>query len=371
MTGKITISRNKICLEDLALGNSTVTQARGSSSLTLSEINASNFPYDNNFSVKEKIDSFNNTVYVDENLIPQYIATPRDSIDLNLVDVIWIKEIDANENQVYYYDTLMFKYNPTTGDLIIDESLFDGAVTDLTTAYTAADTVVTNAYTAAIAAETAAREAAIAQLILDYITADEGVVASLQLGSASRLDAGTDALDVVQLDATAKLPAVDGSQLTNLPAATAPAGSIIQSILDESTALTSYSNLIPRAGSAPANTVGDEILSITITPTATNNKIQIKFQGTAHTSTVGVAPAALMFIDGIFKRGTYARAESSSTTYPLALVMETEIIAPNTNPITISIRVGPSINSGDIQFNDNSWGSTGKSATLTATEVKV
>jgi trimeric autotransporter adhesin len=39
------------------------------------------------------------------------------------------------------------------------------------------------------------------------------------LGTAAALDVGTSALQVVQLDASAKLPAVDGSQLTNLPSA--------------------------------------------------------------------------------------------------------------------------------------------------------
>ena len=39
------------------------------------------------------------------------------------------------------------------------------------------------------------------------------------LGTASGLDAGTGANNVVQLDATGKLPAVDGSALTNLPSA--------------------------------------------------------------------------------------------------------------------------------------------------------
>ena len=37
------------------------------------------------------------------------------------------------------------------------------------------------------------------------------------LGTAAVLDVGTTALNVVQLDASGKLPAVDGSQLTNLP----------------------------------------------------------------------------------------------------------------------------------------------------------
>ena len=40
---------------------------------------------------------------------------------------------------------------------------------------------------------------------------------NLGLGTAASQDVGTSASNVVQLDGTAKLPAVDGSQLTNLP----------------------------------------------------------------------------------------------------------------------------------------------------------
>lgn len=47
---------------------------------------------------------------------------------------------------------------------------------------------------------------------------------NLGLGTASTLDAGTGANNVVQLDGTAKLPAVDGSALTNI--ASSPVGSI-------------------------------------------------------------------------------------------------------------------------------------------------
>ena len=41
------------------------------------------------------------------------------------------------------------------------------------------------------------------------------------LGTASTLNVGTSANNVVQLDGSAKLPAVDGSQLTNIDAASA------------------------------------------------------------------------------------------------------------------------------------------------------
>jgi len=43
------------------------------------------------------------------------------------------------------------------------------------------------------------------------------------LGTAAALDVGTSATNVVQLDGSARLPAVDGSQLTNLPSAGIPA----------------------------------------------------------------------------------------------------------------------------------------------------
>ncbi len=56
--------------------------------------------------------------------------------------------------------------------------------------------------------------------------AESGATArtSLGLGSAAVLTAGTSANNAVQLDGSARLPAVDGSQLTNLPAAGATAG---------------------------------------------------------------------------------------------------------------------------------------------------
>jgi len=47
-----------------------------------------------------------------------------------------------------------------------------------------------------------------------------GARTSLGLGTAAVLDVGTTANKIVQLDGSAKLPAIDGSQLTNLPTAT-------------------------------------------------------------------------------------------------------------------------------------------------------
>lgn len=50
-------------------------------------------------------------------------------------------------------------------------------------------------------------------------SAQGGTGSTASLGTAAFLNVGTTASSVVQLDGSAKLPAVDGSQLTNLPAA--------------------------------------------------------------------------------------------------------------------------------------------------------
>jgi hypothetical protein len=60
----------------------------------------------------------------------------------------------------------------------------------------------------------------------DATTGDAAIQNKPTLGTAAAEDVGTSAGNVVQLDEAAKLPAVDGSQLTNLPASGAiPAGS--------------------------------------------------------------------------------------------------------------------------------------------------
>lgn len=371
MSQKMTFQRNLICLEDLALGLGSVTQTRGQSTTNLTQINAAIFPYDANFTLKQKLDSLVTTHYVDADNLPVYIATPNSASDLLLADVIWIKNISGTERHVYYYDKIMFKYNPTSGDLILDPSVFQTSVDALTLAYIAADDDVRADMLAAIAAEAVARQAADSGLTAAFQAADSALLSSLNLGTAATKDVGTSANNIVQLDNTGKLPAVDGSQLTNLPSATVPAGCVVQRTFDESVAVTSYSSLIPRASLAPANTSGTELLSRSITPKATGNKALIEFNGCAHPSAAGVGAAALLFIDGVFVRGTFVGSPNDVSTNPSDMTVKYEHTFTDLDPVVVSVRVGPVINAGNIKFNDNSWGGTGKGATLVINEVKV
>lgn len=371
MSVKMNFQRNLIALEDLLLGTGTVNQTRGTSIVPVTKINAANLPYDANLTLQQKIESLDTTQYVDGDNLPVYIATPKSATDLNLLDVIWIKTISSTERHVYYYDKIMFKYNPTDGNLILDPSLFDSSVATLTAAYQAADAVVTAAMTALITSTAASLQSADSAIRAEFAAADSALISSLNLGSAASKDVGTGALNVVQLNSDSKLPAVDGSLLTNLPAATAAVGSVVQRTYNESTAVTSYNSLIPRAGSAPANTVGTELLTRTITPKAVGNKLLIDFKGTGHPDAAGVAPCALLFIDGVFIRGAYASSPNNLSTNPSTLSIVYEHTAADLDPVVVSIRVGPTVNAGNVKFNDNSWGATGEAATLVIQEVKV
>lgn len=204
---KVTVQKNLIGLEDLLVGVGTVTQNRGptgTAPMTITKINGANFPYDDEYTMKEKFDALQILIdqlpiIVDEdgNLLAGWIFTSN--LDLNLANRLWRKTINAHLAEIYYFNQLLFQYDPTDGNIIIPGG----------TDYIAADAVVTAAFEAADAD------------ILDII---DDLEASLKEGAF--LDVGTAPLELVQLDATGKLPAVDGSQLTGLPGGV-PIGTIV------------------------------------------------------------------------------------------------------------------------------------------------
>lgn len=108
-----------------------------------------------------------------------------------------------------------------TGSLVGDVTGTQGATTigagAVTSAKIAASTIVDSNISASAAIETTKLSGAVTS------------IASNGLGTAATLNVGTGANNIVQLNGSSQLPAVDGSQLTNLPAAslTCPSGYIL------------------------------------------------------------------------------------------------------------------------------------------------
>lgn len=204
---KVTVQKNLIGLEDLLVGVGTVSQTRGptgTAPVTITKINGANFPYDETYSMSEKFDALQAQidtlpVVVDEggNLLTGLINTS--ALDLNLAGRLWRKEVDADTAALYYGTELLFEYDPADGNIYIPGG----------TDYIAADAIVTAAFQSADSD------------LQDLIDALDLATTNVQ-----DLDVGTNPNDLVQLDGTGKLPAVDGSQLTGLPSGT-PIGAII------------------------------------------------------------------------------------------------------------------------------------------------
>lgn len=367
----ISVERNLIGREDLLLGEGVINQSRGSTIVQVTKINAANFPYDITQTLKQKIDSLDTTHYVDESNIPVYIATPHDNTDLNLVDVIWIKDISSTEKQVYYSDKLMFKYNPTTGNLILDPSLFAASVASITASYQAADTTLSYALQGLLNSEAGFRATDIANVIAAYKAADSALVASLALGTAATKNVGVADGNVVEVLTGGKLPALDGSNLINLPAAALPSGFSLRKLFysNYTTALiTSPDHYIP---SSPTTSKGYALFSQSITPTTSGNKISIRvtcpakaFAGFAS----NLLAALTVFVNGVYVRGTIERANNS-------LVVEHLFTTVSVAPLIIDVRVGifqQGSLTNDYKFyvNDTSFGATGIGANLILEEIK-
>ena len=375
---KITFQRNLIGMEDLLFGIGQVLQTRGVTPVKITKINAAEIPFNEVMTIGEKIDQLSNILYVDADGIPTYIATPHSSDSLNLAGVIWMKDISASERHVYYGEELMFKYNRSTGNLILDTSVFSEAVTQITNAYTAADTAVAATAQANLEAATVVREAAETALDFNLRQHVAATVASLNLGTAATKNVGTSAGNVVQLDSAGKLPAIDGSQLTGLAAPTTPAGIIEQSLLSTNSSTAILRAVIPASGVMPGITTGTEIHSVSITPTKIGNKIRVLLNCPLYCqadSKYGPAlGVAALFINNGASAVKCAVAEvNTNATRNVGMgvcVIDYEMTASSLSNISIKVRVGPLHTYTDCYINKNYFGPTGISSTLRVEEIK-
>jgi len=113
------------------------------------------------------------------------------------------------------------------------------------------------------------------------------------LGTASALDVGTNANNVVQLNASAQLPAVDGSLLTNLPSG----GGLTYQARDTTT----HSPLAPVANyhySINANSANFVINLGALTSYSAGDQIRIKLQAQTSTYNVTINASGSDTIDG-------------------------------------------------------------------------
>ena len=126
------------------------------------------------------------------------------------------------------------------------------------------------------------------------------------LGTAAALDVGTSALNVVQLDGSAKLPAVDGSQLTNLPSGASTLGALsdvtITSVADRQVlTYDSASGDWVNSAVAYADVSGTPTLATVATSGSYNDLSNKPTLGTAAALDVGTSALNVVQLDGSAK----------------------------------------------------------------------
>ena len=177
---------------------------------------------------------------------------------------------------------------------------------------------------------------------------------------------GTAANNVVQLTAAAKLPAVDGSLLTNV----SDNGKILQVVNATLSTLDTITTIMPNDNTIPQNTEGEEVLTATITPANASNKLLIEV------NVVIGGDAALWVVSALFQDSTanalaananYCPAAGGACAVPLTHYMA----AGTTSATTFKLRAGQQ-SSGTATINGNGGSQTlggVASTTLTITEI--
>lgn len=186
-------------------------------------------------------------------------STDPASIEKRLVDVIDAAAAAASDAITAQAAAVQVANDLAT----LDSTLGTAATTDATDYATAAQGAAADAHAAASAPHSGhSTPASLAAAISAHEAAGDphpGYALESALGTAATLNVGTGALNIVQLDGTGKLPAVDGSQLTGVFGSGGVTGGNAHDHTGGAGAQIAYSTLsgLPTLGSAAAAATGD------------------------------------------------------------------------------------------------------------------
>ena len=177
---------------------------------------------------------------------------------------------------------------------------------------------------------------------------------------------GTSANNVVQLTAAAKLPAVDGSLLTNVT----DNGKILQVVNATLSTVDTITTIMPNDNTIPQNTEGEEVLTASITPAHASNKLLIEV------NVVIGGDAALWVVSALFQDSTASALAANANYCPAAggacaVPLTHYMAAGTTSATTFKLRAGQQ-SSGTATINGNGGSQTlggVASTTLTITEI--
>jgi hypothetical protein len=172
-------------------------------------------------------------------------------------------------------------------------------------------------------------------------TTDETEIAS---GTTAQRPAGTagalrynSTLSQIEAYLSAWLPFLGSAGVL---ASVMPAGSVVKSVYAEYTANATLATTTPIDDTIPQIGEGNEIISVSFTPTSSTNLLRFRFQGSAavQSSATGVIVALHKNSDSDAIAASIGNTASNTASYHIALAYE--VVSGTTSATTFSIRVG-------------------------------
>lgn len=139
-----------------------------------------------------------------------------------------------------------------------------------------------------------------------------------------------------------------------LPAARLPTGTIVDRAYAEYTTNTSLTVVIPPDDTIPQNTEGTQILSVSITPKTTTNRLRATFMGFGGQNAGAAQIQAAMFLNSTANAVNATNATAGAATNRAQICMAYEWVPGATSSQTINIRVGAG--SGNMGMNGTDAG---------------
>jgi hypothetical protein len=165
---------------------------------------------------------------------------------------------------------------------------------------------------------------------------------------------------------------VSGKQVASIARSDLPDGCVVQRNYAEYTANTAITTIIPLDDTVPTSTEGDEVVTVTITPTSATNRIRVRFQAFGSVSGATIALVGALYIDASAAATRTTVGASGTANYPDSILLEYEYVPGDTSSHTYKIRVGPGT-AGTVRLNGTSaaryFGGTA-AATLIVEEIK-
>ena len=176
-------------------------------------------------------------------------------------------------------------------------------------------------------------------------------------------------------DATIRLRAKVAGTMTTIKTfkGTTDVGSVVDSVLGTYTANANLTAQIPIDNTIPQSGEGTQIISVSITPKTTTNKLRARFRGQFTTSAGGGNAIAALFTNATANALTATWATVNAASQANTLSLEWEWVPGSTSAQTVNVNVGPG---SAITLRMNGTPTSGlfggiDAATLVVEEIKV